>query len=164
MLTQEKLKTKLEYDPLTGLFTWVERFSSRAGKGELAGSVTSHGYISIRIFGKAYLAHRLAWLYVNGEFPQFQIDHRDTNKSNNSWTNFRPATNAQNVMNTGIRANNKSGHKGVSWYARYQKWRVGCKADGVRHHLGYFENIDDAVKAYAACAKRIHGEFCHASI
>ena len=162
MLTQEQLKTKLIYSPDTGEFSWVDSCNVRAKLGKKPGSLTNHGYISIRLFGNSYLAHVLAWIYMKGSMPSSKLDHIDTNKTNNRWGNIRPATNAQNVQNTGLRAHNKSGFKGVSWYKSRSKWKAECQANGKRKHIGYFEKIEDAAFAYAKVAKELHGEFYHA--
>ena len=89
-LTQKKVKQYLNYDPLTGEFTWiVHRRCLKAGS--VAGCLY-RGYTSIRISGKQYYAHRLAWLYVYGYFPEHQIDHIDRNPSNNRINNLRHAS------------------------------------------------------------------------
>ena len=75
MLTQDRLKELFNYDSATGVFTRIKTTSSRAMKGFIAGSVSSHGYLRIRIDGRVYFAHRLAWLYEFGEFPLGIMDH-----------------------------------------------------------------------------------------
>lgn len=159
MLTQEILKCHLQYIPETGIFIWVNPTSFRVAKGSEAGSLSPTGYLTIRLFGKLYQAHRLAWLYMTGEMPSKHIDHINCNKADNRFKNLREATNAENVMNSGIRSNNTSGFKGVKWNKNRNKWVADCTANGKRHYLGYFSKIDDAVEAYKQCAMKIHGEF-----
>ena len=91
MLEALRLRELLSYDPDTGLFRWSKNKGSKDA-GELAGCVSPKGYILIGIDGCLYLAHRLAWLYVHGEFPEKDIDHRDQDKSNNRICNLRLAT------------------------------------------------------------------------
>jgi len=74
-LTAERLRAVLSYNPNTGLFTWIKpsKFHPRM-QGQVAGSVGTGGYIHIRVDGKKYRAHRLAWLYVYG-LPPYAISH-----------------------------------------------------------------------------------------
>src|SRR4051812_10516942 len=114
MLTQERLKELLSYDPLTGVFLWLE---DRGGKraGDVAGC-EKRVYTLISVDDQIYRAHHLAWLYMTGEWPDPFVDHRDLNKHNNIWTNLREATKSQNQANIGLIKSNKSGFKGVSRY------------------------------------------------
>src|SRR5665213_3102737 len=102
VLTQARLKKLLHYDPLTGMFTWRithgrhDRWKAGARAGNLH---KSDRRWLIRIEGIRYKAHRLAWLYMTGRWPRDQIDHKDTDSSNNVFTNLREATNAQNQQN-----------------------------------------------------------------
>lgn len=98
-LTQEYLKSILHYSPETGLFTWLVKLSNRVKIGMLAGTVRNNGYFKININGQLYYSHRLAWLYVTGEWPKDRIDHKDNNGLNNKWINLREATASQNNKN-----------------------------------------------------------------
>jgi hypothetical protein len=121
-LTVERLKELLHYDPETGVFTRkLLRGAKRAGA--IAGSANWKGYICIHINGRNYRAHRLAWLYVTGNWPYAQIDHVDRDKANNKFANLREATNKQNHENLDRRRkDNTSGHRGVYWYKPYRRW------------------------------------------
>ena len=156
-ITQEELKEILKYDKQTGNFTWRYTRSSRAVKGSIAGTLHPDGYIFIRLNGKNYSAHRLAYLYVRGKIPS-QIDHRNTVKSDNRWENLRRCTNVQNRRNTGLYANNKSGVKGVSLDKR-GKWIARASVFGVLKYLGSFDVKKDAKKAYQKFVKGLHGDF-----
>jgi hypothetical protein len=95
-LNHRQLLVLFSYDPDTGLFTRLVTTGSRSQAGEIAGSKDSQGYWQISINHRVHRAHRLAWLYMMGEWPDAEIDHRDLNRSNNRWSNLRPATRAQN--------------------------------------------------------------------
>ena len=144
MLTQKKLKQTMHYDPLTGEFIWIVTLCSRAIAGSVAGTL-NYGYIQIMISGKKYLAHRLAWLYVYGYFPEYEIDHKDRDKSNNKINNLRHATRQCNARNIGLRKDNSSGIKGVCWHKQHDKWRVQIKVNNKHRHLGNFTDFTEAV-------------------
>jgi len=125
-LTQKQLKAVLHYDPDTGVFTWTKSFAGHRQKGKQAGSLGpkySKGNLvykqrNIKINGKIYLASRLAWLYMTGEFPTFptnEIDHINHNPMDNSWTNLRAVNKKMNARNRSLNTNNKSGITGVFW-------------------------------------------------
>ena len=95
MLKVDDLRGLLAYDPSSGHFTWRVR-RGRAAAGKQAGYPQSRGYIQIGVRGSLYLAHRLAWLYMTGEWPVAEIDHRDGVINNNKWENLRPATRPEN--------------------------------------------------------------------
>ena len=152
----------LEYNPDTGVFTWmVERGGRTARVGSPAGSTDKRGYKSIRINRRIYYAHRLAWLYVTGENPSLQIDHIDGNRSNNRAANLRQATHGQNMHNSRIKSNNTSGVKGVTWDKSTEKWCVRIVVGRRCLHLGLFRSIEDAAEVVKAARPLLHGEFCN---
>lgn len=155
MLTQKILKHFLSYDSKTGVFRWKEQ-RGRVSINEVAGSITNHGYIQIRLLGKMYSAQRLAWLYVYGDFPNLSIDHINRNKTDNMISNLRLATKSQNAQNTTICSINKSGYKGVSWCKRENKWRACIKLNGKYKSLGYHLTKEQAYSKYVEAAKTIH--------
>lgn len=159
MLTQERLRELLSYDPETGIFT---RLVSRPGPnghvGAIAGCDNGQGYIRIYVDGRAYKAHRLAWFYVHGEWVK-EIDHRNRNRADNHLKNLRPATRGQNRGNSGIYRNNTSGMTGVSFHAPTKKWKAQIQKDGRKKGLGYFFTAEDAHAAYLAAANAEFGEF-----
>ena len=153
MLTQERLKELLHYDPETGVFTWrVDRGGQRIG--EAAGHTDKRGYVSIRLDYAMYRSHQLAWLYVHGEFPNTQIDHKDLNKGNNAIRNLC-TTNKQNHENLPLYSNNRSGFRGVHWFGPTGKWgaRITHNYKGI--HLGYFTTPEEASEAYEAMANKL---------
>lgn len=157
-ITAERLRELMHYDPHTGEFTRL-----KAVKGNAAGCVVGYlgpqGYWSIMIDYKMYYGHRLAHLFMTSRWPARKIDHRDGNRSNNSWSNLRPANDTENALNSGVRKDNTSGRKGVSFYKATAKWGAYITVDGCRKHLGYFNLIEDAAAAYADAAHKYHGEF-----
>ena len=139
MLAQDQLKQFVDYDPSTGVFTWRVRTPAMypVGKysqerrcnvyntlfaGNVAGSLRDDGYIRLRIMGKAYYAHQLAALYMEGVLPPHEMDHINMIRDDNRWENLRHATRSQNKCNMRARADNTSGHKGVSRHKRSGKY------------------------------------------
>jgi hypothetical protein len=156
----KRIKSLLAYTPDTGVFTWRQSRGTKK-EGSVAGWQHSTGYWYIRLDGCDYKLHRLAWLYVYGKDPEGLLDHIDRNKSNNRITNLRTATHAQNQQNKKVYKNNRSGHKGIGWYAPTNKWRVRIQHEGTNRLLGYFIYLKDAVAARAAAEKKTHS---HAAI
>lgn len=159
ILTQAELKSQLHYEPESGIFTRLVSNHYMWKIGDVAGYKRKDGYISIRINKKLYLAHRLAWLYVYGEFPKVGIDHIDGNPSNNSIQNLRNANQSQNCCNARLRTDNTSGHKGVTWTHKILKWRAECYLSGKKYQIGYFYSLEEAVKARNNFTMKLHGEF-----
>ncbi len=159
MITQNKLKSILSYNPEIGTFKWNKSGSGRKLSLE-AGSLDSDGYWQINIGKKVYKAHRLAWLYVNGDWPVNQIDHINEIKSDNRMSNLRLATNMENMRNRGKQKNNTSGYKGV-WFCERGKrnWHAKIQHHGKSIHLGSFYTAIEASKAYEKKAVDLHGEF-----
>lgn len=153
--SQRELRSNLDYDPRTGL---LRRKKSQA----VAGSVTAKGYIRLKLGNKPYLAHRVIWKWVTGDEPPEQIDHIDLNKANNAWLNLRPATNSQNHMNRKPIGSHGL-PKGISFHKRIGLYQARIKKDGVRWHLGYFDNLPDAVTAYRNQAAIMFGVFARAA-
>lgn len=154
MLTQDRLKELFTYDPNTGYFT--RNISTKGtNAGERAGTITVKGYISIGVDGKHYLAHRLAFLYMTGEWPKEHVDHKNEIKIDNTWENLRDCTRSENFKNTGARKNSKTGVKGVS------KTKTGYL---VMFCVGTYKTLEEAKDAYAKMAILYHGEFVHKSI
>lgn len=147
----------LSYEPESGLFRWKQSGHGRS-VGKIAGARTAC-YVRVCINGVYYLAHRLAWLYVTGEWPSDHIDHVDRNGFNNRFSNLRPAKFAQNQGNRTANRRTKSGVKGVRWYAKSKKWQARISVHGKSQHLGYFENQSEAIVAYRAASILYFGEF-----
>lgn len=149
----------MSYDAAAGSFTWLVSTTNRIRVGERAGCLDALGYLKIKIHKRIYMGHRLAWLYVHGEWPSHQVDHIDGNPSNNSISNLRTATQFENMRNCGRFRTNTSGHKGVTWHKTRRKWDAKIMSGGKHHFLGSFSTPEDAAAAYAAAAARMHGSF-----
>jgi hypothetical protein len=156
MLTQERLREVLHYDPDTGVFTWL-RDTSRVRAGRQAGSLDAKGYRRIQFEGKGYKAHRLAFLYMLGRWPIGTPDHRNTDGDDNRWLNLRDATFSQNNGNRSRTKSHKTGFKGV--YLADGLYVARIMKDGVRYSVGYFKDPETAHAAYAAKARELFGEF-----
>lgn len=154
MITQDQLKEVLHYCPETGVFTWLVGGHKRRA-GVEAGYVDRHSisgkaYRRQWLHGRSYLTHRLAFLYMTGEFPEDQVDHKDGNGLNNAWTNLRAVSNDENQKNKRRHVNNTSGTTGVVWAKDRRKWQAGIKLNGCHKHLGRFHDKEEAIAARKA--------------
>lgn len=154
-LTQARVQEFLTYLPSTGEFYWKRKPTKTTIIGSLAGSVSGTapdgGYVFIRLFNKAYAAHRLAWLYVYGNLPDKQIDHIDHDRTNNAIHNLREADNHINMKNKSMYQTNKSGYTGVEQHGLNWKARIGV--NGTKVLLGVFVTYEEAVAARKAAEK-----------
>ena len=162
MITQAELKERLNYDPETGVFTWRKTsnpkyLGAQTGRIPLKGKTA--GYVEITISKKDYVAHRLAWLYVYGSFPERALDHINRVKHDNRIANLREATPAQNNMNTGITVRNLSGFKGISYRPSMGKYVASISVLERDLYLGSFATPEEASAQYERFAKAIHGDF-----
>lgn len=144
MLTQERLKQLFIYDECTGVITRIVSRGTRAIAGDIAGYSDGRGYLKITIDYKEYNTHRLAWLYVYGEWPN-QIDHINGNRSDNRLSNLRNVNNQENSKNRRISSNNKSGIMGVSFCNTTSKWISQIYVNEKSKSLGYFKYKWDAI-------------------
>jgi hypothetical protein len=108
---------------------------------------------------RAYLAHRLAWLYMTNEWPLCNIDHKDGDKTNNKWANLRLASVSQNAANKKRPATNTSGFKGVYWAPKSQKWAAQIEVNGHSIYLGLFATREGAHAIYCKAATEYFGGF-----
>ena len=138
---------RLSYDTRTGLFKWKFRTANRIQAGDVAGWSTEDGYVRIRILGRNYRAHRLAWLIVYGSFPPDQIDHINGVKHDNRISNLRAVTGLENCRNKPLSSSNTSGYMGVSYNKRMRKWVAKIGVSRKLIYLGCFENKEDAIEA-----------------
>ena len=155
----EKAKERLNYDPKTGVFS---RYLKLFNKHKEVGNIANHGYMRVGInlngIQRSILLHRLAWYIHYGSLPNI-IDHIDGDVLNNSIKNLRSCTQQQNTYNRKIRKDNKTGYKGVSWSPRLNKWYSQIQIKGEKMHLGCYDSMSDAIKAYEYKAEELFGEF-----
>lgn len=157
-LTAERLRELLHYDPETGVFTRLVATvrGARFAAGTVAGSVHSQGYRTICIDGRSNKCHRLAWLYMTGEWPADMVDHANGIKSDNRWANLRSADRALNMQNLRkAQTNSRSGLLGVC-IERKGKFRAEIRFDGKRLHLGTHETAEAAHAAYLEAKREFH--------
>lgn len=162
-LTAECVRSILDYDPLTGIFIWrwrdgIHLGTNRRCAGKPAGHVDADGrFVMIRISGRPYMAHRLAWLYMTGEWPKEEVDHKNVNPMDNRWENLREANHSQNNANRPRQPRNTSGVPGIDFYKRIGKWRVRV----AQKSFGYYASFEDAVAARERGARELQGAFAH---
>lgn len=148
-LTQNQVRKALNYDQLTGSLTHKS--------GKAAGWVTDRGYVRVSVKGKIYPATKVIWLWMTGIWPEKDVDHRDRNRANNAWSNLRLATRCMNLVNQGLKHNNRSGFKGVT--SRGNSHSVKLRVNKEIVSLGSFPSAIEAAIAYDKAATHHHGEF-----
>ena len=156
----EELKEFLDYNPDTGIFTWIKGRQS-IKVGQVAGKANGNGYLRIRFKGIKYFAHRLAYYMYHGIDPlEKLVDHIDGDKSNNKINNLRLASKSQNAMNRiNLASDNTSGVTGVYWYKKFKKWIATIQVNKVYKYLGSFTNKEDAIKVRREAEIKYFGDF-----
>ena len=154
-LTATNIRELLDYDKETGIFTWKVDVAKNRKAGQVAGSLSTQGYVVLTISGKTYKAHRIAWLYVYGELPPSILDHINQCRSDNRIANLRLA---DAVLNGKNRKPNKGrvGTTGASFVKSRNRWIASIMVDKKRLHLGSFVNQADAIAAYAAAKEKFY--------
>lgn len=153
--TQSELHILFLYDKDTGVFTYRSNSNKRMRAGMIAGT-NKNGYIRIYIEKVAFLAHRLAWLYVHGSVPDDCIDHKNGIKDDNRIANLRQVSVAENNQNRVTKPPISSGFHGVNWESRGRKWVAKIQVDGKNLTIGRFSSKDEASTAYAEAKKTLH--------
>ena len=165
ILTAERLREVIHYDPETGIFTRKVRLAQRHQVGDRADMVVTggglKGYYRVGLFSKRYLAHRLAWLYVYGEWPEHEIDHINGNPGDNRIANLRDVEGAVNLQNMRKpRKTNVSGYLGVYKHAQNNTWVARIQKDKRTIHIGCFTDPAEAHQAYLKAKREIHKDGC----
>lgn len=161
-LTHASLLAQLKYDHHTGRFTWnVNKPGVYARKGNRAGNIRGDGYRQIRVDGHLYLEHRLAWFYMNGVWPDEQVDHRTGDRSDNRWEQLRGASKSQNQANQNGHRHRERPYIGVDMHTRASGvvWRSSIRKDGLSYHLGYFQEPEDAYMARVVAELALYGDY-----
>lgn len=149
-LDQQTLKSLLTYCPDTGEF---RRLYAARGRQKV-GTVHKSGHVCVRVAGRRYLAHRLAFLYMEGAMPAM-VDHINGDRADNRWCNLRAATPTMNSENR-RRPQGRNPLLGAYWYARKGKWAAAVKVAGKSIHLGYFDTVEAAHAAYLSKKRELH--------
>lgn len=165
-LTQQQVRDLFDYSPDAGLLIWkVERY--RKHPGDVAGCIhkiknKDYWCVSVSVNYKRYLAHRIIWLWVTGEWPDKEIDHKDRDGTNNRWLNLRKASHPQNGKNLSLKKTNTTGFSGVS-KARNGRYRARIMVNRKEIYLGEFASVEEAAKVRRRAALKYFGEFRGAS-
>jgi len=155
-LSLSVLRDHLTYDPATGFFCWTGK-NPRYAANSRAGHLHKFGYRWIHISGKKIAAHRLAWLYEHGKWPDCQIDHQNGDKDDNRISNLRDVNASMNALNI-HRPNGKTktGVRGIT--LERGKYRAEVSTRPKRHFLGRFNTLEEAKQAYDNCKRKLMGE------
>ncbi|WFL66414.1 HNH endonuclease [Pantoea sp. X85] len=159
-ISQQDLHNLFNFDPKTGLLTWKVSpgIQSHVCIGDIAGSMSGDGYWQIKIKGRVYKAHRLAWLFVHGVMPPM-IDHINGIRSDNRMGNLRACDLFSNMWNMKRSVRNKSGVKGVSWNSQISKWKAQITIRKKCIHLGYYEDLELASLVASEAREKLHNNF-----
>lgn len=155
MLDADYLRSILAYDPTAGDFRWKAYRGRLARIGDQAGFTRPDGYVQIKVLGRAYMAHRLAWLHMTGAWPKHEVDHINGVICDNRWVNLRDVRHDVNSQNRrSAHRNNKSGLIGVSPYK--DRFQANISASGRRQFLGIFATREEAFRAYVVAKRSLH--------
>lgn len=160
-ISVDRLHERLELDP-KGVLRWrycasmpKQWNSVWAGKEALT-AVDGKGYRHGSLDYTYLRLHRVLWAMTYGAWPEGEIDHIDGDRQNNQIENLRIVTRTENRRNQKLSKNSSSGRMGVSWYKPYAKWRASISMGGGRSkHLGYFDDIEDATRAWSDARKQL---------
>jgi len=154
MTEQQAMQELLRYDEKTGEFWWTNNAAKKVA-GKIANAKDKHGYICLKVNGKMYKAHRLAWYFVYGSFPEKNIDHINGNKSDNRICNLRMASLTLNMQNIRkAKSNSSTGLLGIS--KNGSGWRAEIRIDGKKRNLGTYKNKETAHSIYVEAKRKFH--------
>ena len=157
-ITFEELIKVLDYNPETGQFTWIGHVKKNL-LNKIAGCKRKDDCIVIGLFGRDYLAHHLAWFFVNKQWPTKEIDHVDQNRSNNKISNLRDVDHRTNCQNYRIATKNNKTTKLLGAAYRYGRFYSRIRVGDKRITIGSFATAEEAHQAYIA-AKRLYHAGC----
>lgn len=150
MITQAELKEIVHYDAETGIFTCTKRRGWGSGivePGTIIGTIRKDGYLCFTLKAIVYLAHRVAFLYMEGYWPEYDVDHINGIKTDNRWCNLRHVSRSCNNQNAKAPKNSKSGITGVNFRKDRQKWYSRIWVNGKKYSLGFYDTKLDAALA-----------------
>ncbi len=153
----ENIGEYFKYDPCTGSLTWKIK-TIRRDVGEVAGNISKNGYRQVGFNKKRFKCHRICYFIYYKKQPLI-IDHINGDRSDNRIKNLRSCTNAQNIMNTGLRSHNTSGVTGVSLNKKLNKWVATIQLNRKEIHIGIFKDKKDAIKARKKAEVEYFGDF-----
>lgn len=153
-LTQERLQELLSYDPETGIFAWQKRTSPRVSVGDRAGVIGTNGRRYIAIDGEKFMAHRLAWFYVKGEWPESDLRQKNDDFDDCRWDNLEEVSRSVASRNRALDNRNKSGFRGVS-RDRSGRWNAFITREYKQIRLGIFDTAEEASAAYERAAAEL---------
>ena len=174
LLQPELLRKLLRYEPSTGKIFWKKRselffendgrssahrcsnWNSRYAETEAFTAKDRGGYFRGQILKKSYSLHRVAWALHYGKWPIGQIDHINGNPEDNRILNLRDVSQTENARNQKLHVDSSTGYVGVTFRKLANKWRAQIRAEGKNKHLGYFDNMNDAIDARKS-AETLHG-------
>lgn len=156
---EDIVKNHLNYNPDTGILSWINPYTNRFKHGAEVGYTGKDGYRRIQILGKVYLVHRVIWFIVYGNWPKNELDHIDLNRSNNKIENLRECTHSLNNANRISYKNSISKYKGVNLDKRDGVWSAEIHKDNIKYYLGRFKCETSAALAYDKKAKEFFGEY-----
>lgn len=145
------LQSLFSYEEQTGELKWIIK-----RPGSIAGSLNNCGHLQVIIDGRAYMVHRVIWKMLHGKDPDGVVDHINGIRSDNRAINLRDVSISQNSLNQlYAKENNRSGALGVYWDGCRRKWRASICVSGKRLHIGYFDDVSAASRAYQAKKEQI---------
>ena len=157
MITQQRLKELVDYDPKTGVFIRKTLVRGKGVIGEVVGMKDRDGYLKASFHGRRYFLHRLAWLYVYGVFPKNVIDHINGIPDDNRIKNLRDVSIKVNAQNqTKAQASSKTKLLGVCWHKHKNLFMASIRVDGVVKFLGYFKKAEEGHKKYLEAKRQFH--------
>ena len=151
-MNREELENYLYYDPDDGSMT-------SAITGHTYKGVNSSGYKTCYAGKKSLLVHRVAFILMGEELPDY-VDHINGDRTDNRWENLRPCSISENSCNRGEQTNSKTGVKNVYPHSD-GGYFVQVRVAGKVHHIGKYPTVERAKAAAIKARSELHGTFSH---
>ena len=161
MITQAVLKRWMDYHPDTGEFIWLQRPSNRVAIGARAGNRNQYGYWVVKLLGRLYRQHRLAFFYMTGRWPEL-VDHINGDRSDNRWKNLREVTSQQNSWNRSPLPRSRTGIKCV--FPNGSGFKVQINYQGTIKYCGTYPTAELAQEVAELVQEMVQGEYKHGTI